>query len=170
LASSAFIPRYWFRQRCQICSEISKCLETSSTVSPSARSFSPSASLRIICSGCGGAASSCAVLLASSWGIGLTQGVDSFNGIWSMLRSAPTPSPGGSFSRPTRSPPPCEVRRRGQITDREPFGRATNRISGRRYGARLELHGRNRAAHDIIRAGFKANREAKRSGARVSIS
>src|SRR5271154_2305766 len=51
LASSAFIPPYWLRQRCQVCSEISRCLETSSIVLPSARSFSPSASLRITCSG-----------------------------------------------------------------------------------------------------------------------
>src|SRR5271157_1344985 len=51
LASSAFMPPYWFRQRCQVCSEISRCLETSSIVLPSARSFSPSASLRITCSG-----------------------------------------------------------------------------------------------------------------------
>jgi len=43
LASSASIPPCWFSQRCQVDSEISKCLATSATGWPCPRSFSASA-------------------------------------------------------------------------------------------------------------------------------
>src|SRR5665213_2560338 len=51
LASLAFIPPYWFRHRCQVDSVISRWRATSSMLLPSPRSLSPSASLRMICSG-----------------------------------------------------------------------------------------------------------------------
>src|ERR1019366_2135239 len=51
LASSAFMPPYWLRQRCQVDSVISRWRATSSRFFPSPRSFSPSVSLRITCSG-----------------------------------------------------------------------------------------------------------------------
>ena len=57
LTSSAFMPPYWFRQRCQVDSVISKCLTPSSILLPSPSSFSPSASLRMTCSGVAAVAS-----------------------------------------------------------------------------------------------------------------
>ena len=45
------MPPYWLRQRWKVCSEISRCRATSSTLLPWAKSLSPSASLRITCSG-----------------------------------------------------------------------------------------------------------------------
>ena len=51
LASSAFIPPYWLRHRCQVCSETSRCLHTAARSLPSPSSRSPSRSLRMTCSG-----------------------------------------------------------------------------------------------------------------------
>src|ERR1019366_9693687 len=50
LASSAFMPPYWLRQRLYVCSLISSSRATSATFLPSAASRSPSRSLRITCS------------------------------------------------------------------------------------------------------------------------
>ena len=85
LASSAFMPPYWLRQRCQVDSVISRCRTTSSMVLPSPRSFSPSASLRIDLLGrVPPSLHRCAVLLPQSWGIGLAQRVDQFTGTRSL--------------------------------------------------------------------------------------
>jgi len=51
LASDAFIPPYWFRQRCKVFSETSSAFATSAVVRPSASIRSASRSLRMICSG-----------------------------------------------------------------------------------------------------------------------
>src|SRR5487761_707636 len=51
LASLAFIPPYWFRQRWKVASLISSTLATSASSLPSPSSRSPSRSLRTICSG-----------------------------------------------------------------------------------------------------------------------
>src|SRR5690606_3849389 len=46
LASSAFMPPYWATHRCQVASEISRCLATSARLWPCPSSLSPSRSLR----------------------------------------------------------------------------------------------------------------------------
>src|SRR3972149_3207125 len=51
LASSAFIPPYWFRQRWKVCSLVSKAWQTSPIVLPPASIASASRSFRMICSG-----------------------------------------------------------------------------------------------------------------------
>src|ERR1019366_10812334 len=50
LASSAFMPPYWFRQRCSVASLISRALATAATSWPCPASWSTSRSLRMICS------------------------------------------------------------------------------------------------------------------------
>jgi len=50
-ASSVFIPQYWDIHRAHVDSAIENCRQTSSTVISPARSFWPSASFRMICSG-----------------------------------------------------------------------------------------------------------------------
>jgi hypothetical protein len=51
LASEAFMPPYWARQRWNVCSEISGCLATVAMSAPSAWSRSASRSFLMICSG-----------------------------------------------------------------------------------------------------------------------
>jgi hypothetical protein len=51
LASSAFIPPYWLRQRCKVCSETSRAFAASPIVFPSESICSAIRSLRMICSG-----------------------------------------------------------------------------------------------------------------------
>src|SRR5271168_4934189 len=82
------MPPYWLRQRWNVCSEISRCRATSSTVLPWAKSLSASASLRITCSGVCRRFFICAVLPAPSWGIGLAQRVDQFKGTRSAIYDA----------------------------------------------------------------------------------
>ena len=50
-ASSDFMPPYWASQRAHVDSAIPNWRHTSSTLSPDAKSFWPSASLEMICSG-----------------------------------------------------------------------------------------------------------------------
>src|ERR1039457_2239294 len=94
---------------------------------PSARSFSPSASLRLTCSGVCRRRFICAVLLSPYWGIGLAQRVAQFTGIRSVPPDPPVPRPrtaadtcrefGGRSPSPGKAPSPStEPRWRTQPT------------------------------------------------------